>query len=951
MIHLRLRTEYSFRRAYGRPAEVLGALDEDERAAAGIGDDGTWGHVAWWKACRKAEVKPLLGVEVLVVPDPELRGKEGRQTGPMMALLARNATGLRELYRTMTWAHNQGFFYVPRLSYDHINRLSTGNIIVLSGHNADIGALDRQRGNIWLEMNPSNRAWNRRVQRAGGGWGKVICANNFYPTARTHEAYEIIAGRNRRSRISGAHIPSRHELALAVPEAGPEEYEATRHIAGLIRLRGLPQASMVTHDWPESLEAMCRQGIARRGLDGDRWTDEYEARMMREVNLIEEQDFADYFQVITDMVREAKRTMFVGPARGSAAGSLVCYLLDITDVDPLVHDLMFERFIDVTRSDLPDIDIDFPDRKRERVIAQLRERWGEDHVGRIGTVSRYKPRSALDDVARELRIPKWEVEDVKGTITERSSGDERAAFAVADALGDTEIGKGLLRKYPGIRLAGTIEGHARHSGMHAAGVLVTSKPLTAFASIDRNGASQIDKKDAEALGMLKLDLLGLRTLSVLEDALEQIGKGVEWLITYPLDDEDAFEVLNAEHYAGIFQFEGYALQTLCRQMKIREFSDIASITALARPGPLHCGAANEFVQRRLGKAKIQHIHPILSHAAADSYGTVIYQEQVMKVCRDMGKFSWKDVTMIRRIMSKSFGDEFFARYWEKFLRGATEQGVDPVVAKKVWDNICTFGSWAFNKSHAVSYGLISYWCCLLKAHWPLEFGAACLRNAKDNDQGLKILRELLEEGYEYLPVDVDHSGLTWEVHDGKLIGGLTNIKGIGPKKAEDIMRRREGDKPIPPGMLKLLLNPVTPFDHVFEAQERFGDIYDNPEAHKILSGGVSRITDIHEPGEYVFIGRLVERKLRDMNEAHSLAKRGGRRVRGRTRFLNLVLEDDTGQILGKIVRGLYPRLGVPIVEQMRTGDYCLFKGYIRGNFRLVFITQWRYLEEKEETDK
>lgn len=942
MIHLRLRTEYSFRRAYGRPEEVLGALRPDERAAAAITDNGTWGHVAWWKACRKAELKPILGVEVLVVPEPETRE---RQTGPMMALLARNRRGLRTIYKAMTWAHERGFYYVPRLDYDHVNRFKSDDVVVLSGHNADIGALDKRKSNIWLEMNPASRAWNRRI-RAEKGWNKVIAANNFYPHAEDHDAYEIIAGHNRRDRITGAHIPSRDELALAVPEAGPEEYAATEHIAGLVTLRKLPKAKMVKYEWPSTLEDLCRDGIKRR--DFTEWTEEYEARLRHELDLIESKGFTDYFQVITAMVMEAKETMLVGPARGSAAGSLACFLLGITDVDPLVHDLMFERFIDVTRSDYPDIDLDFPDRKRDQVIGQLAARWGETHVGRIGTVSRYKPKSALTDVARELNIPPWEVDEVKGTITERSSGDERAAFAVADALDDTEIGRELIRKHPGMALAGKIEGHARHSGMHAAGVLVTERPLTTFATIDRGGSAQIDKKDAEALDMLKIDCLGLRTLSVLEDTLEQIGKPREWLVNYPLDDEDAFEVLNAERYAGIFQFEGYALQALCRQMKIREFSDIASITALARPGPLHCGAANDFVLRRLGQQKIEHIHPILSEAASDSFGTVIYQEQVMKVCRTMGQFSWEDVTMIRRIMSKSFGDEFFAKYWAKFREGAVSQGVDPAVAQTVWDKICTFGSWAFNKSHAVSYGLISYWCAMLKAHYPLEFGAACLRNAKDDNQALHILRELVKEGYEYTPVDPERSGLTWQVHDGRLVGGLTNVKGIGAKKAADIIDRRASNRPLTPGLLRLLNDPITPFDHVFEAHERFGDLYEHPEEHKILSGEVSQIADIHEPGEYVFIGRIMERKLRDMNEAYSLAKRGGRRVQGRTQFLNMVLEDDSGQIIGKITRDRFPRWGLPIVEQMRTGDYCLFKGVLRGSFRLVFITQWRYLEDRSQ---
>lgn len=945
MIHLRLRTEYSFRSAFGRPEDVLEVLGSPE--AAGIGDSGTWGHVDWFKTLTGRGIKPLLGVEVACVPSPRERAK---QRGAMVALIARTGAGLTELYELMTWANNEGFYYVPRISYDMLNETSD-DLLVLSGMGADLDRLD-SRENVWLELNPLSRSWNRKVDGLRKKWQVVVCGNNLYTRPRDKEAYEILAGRSKRERVSGGHIRGRDELGLAIPEATEVDFTTTHDIAGLVELSELPMASMVSIEWPKTLEQLCREGIRKRGWSkkGKRpWPPEYEARMMRELEMISSKGFEDYFQVITDMVVAAKEIMMVGPARGSAAGSLVCFLLSITDVDPILHDLMFERFIDVTRSDLPDVDIDFPDRTREAVVDHLKAQWGENRVGRIGTVARYKPKSALDDVARELRVPKWEIDGVKDTITDRSSGDERAAFAVEDALGDTDVGKALVEKYPGMKYAGVLEGHARHTGKHAAGVLVTERPITTFTTVDRNGVTQIDKKDAEKLNMLKIDCLGLRTLSVLEDCLEQIGKTPDWLVEYPLDDTEAFEILNQERYSGIFQFEGYALQALTRQMGIQRFDDIAVITALARPGPLHCGAAHEFVQRRIGEAKPTELHPLLRHVTKDTFGAVIYQEQVMMVCREMGQFTWEDVTMIRRIMSKSFGDEFFARYWEKFKEGAAAQGVPEDVAKDVWDKICTFGSWAFNKSHAVSYGLISYWCCMLKARYPLEFGVACLRNAKDNDQALHILRELVEEDYEYLPVDPKRSGASWEVIEGRLVGGLTNIKGIGPAKARDILERRAAGKQLLPGMVRLLTDPETPFDSVFPVRERFGDYFENPTKYGIESGELSHISDIHDPGEYVFIAKLVERKLRDMNEAHSISQRGGRRMKGsRTRFINLVLEDDTGQIIGKITTDRYPRWGKPIVEEMKDGDYCLFKGNIgKRGWRIVYIKKWRYLEERE----
>jgi DNA polymerase III alpha subunit len=948
MNHLRLRTEYSFRYVYGRIHEVIDQLHDIRLTEfAAITDRGTWGHVNWWKACKKAGIHPILGVEIMVVPQPE---KRERQRGPTMAFLATTENALAELHRLTTWSNKSateesdsgGFYYYPRIGYEMVNECSS-DLIVLSGVGADLGAL-QNRSNVWLEMNPENQPWNRRVRREKG-WQSIVCASNQFPATRDKEAYEILTGRNRRDRIGLAHIPSKAELLLAVPTATEQEIEATKHVASLVKLDELPQASMISKQWPKTLGELCEEGKSARSLDGDNWTEIYDARLRRELELIEEKGFVDYFQVIGRMVTTAKRSMMVGPARGSAAGSLVCYLMRITNVDPLIHGLMFERFIDVTRADLPDVDIDFPDTKRDDVIAQLTEDWGTEHVGRIGTVSRYKPRSALGDVAKELGVPPWEINNVKDIIEERSSGDERAEFAVADALQDTEEGMALLKAYPGMMNAGRIEGHARHSGMHAAGVLVTERPISHFASVDKSGACQLDKKDAEAFGMLKIDCLSLRTLSVIEDALEQIGKDADWLVHYPLDDTAAFEVFNQERFAGVFQFEGYTLQTLCRLMKIREFSDISALTALCRPGPLNCGASMEFVERRLGKKRIESVHPLMDEATADSYGTMIYQEQVMTVCRTMGQFSWEDVTAIRKIMSKSLGDEFFAKYWKKFLRGAKRQGVSEKDAKAVWDKMRTFGSWAFNKSHTISYGLISYWCAVLKAHYPLEFGAACLRNAGGDDQSLHVLRELVEEGYEYTPVDPERSGLTWEVIDGKLVGGLMNIKGIGPAKAQDIIERRKKDKPMPPGLLKLLRKPSTPFDHVFEARERFQHIYDDPRAHGITSGPLTHVADIQEEGEYVFIAKLRERKLRDENEARNLARRGGRKIKGRTKLLHLVLEDDTGTIVGKINRHNYPKWGSPIVDQMKIGDYLLFKGRVRSGWRIVYIDRWRYLEK------
>ena len=535
--------------------------------------------------------------------------------------------------------------------------------------------------------------------------------------------------------------------------------------------------------------------------------------------------------------------------------------------------------------------------------------------------------------------------DLKGAIIERSSGDARAAMCIMDTFNDLEIGREVLAKYPQMRIAEHMENHARHNGIHAAGIIVTEDPVHKFCAVNmQNGAAQIDKYDAEKLNLLKIDALGLRTLSILQDVLDQVEWSREKLVNWTLEDEKAFKVLNDEKYAGVFQFEGYALQSLTRQMKILNFEDVAAITALARPGPLNSGGTTQYIKRRVGEAPTEYLHPMTEEITKVTFGVVVYQEQVMTIARDVGKLSWEDVSQLRKAMSKSYGEEFFDRYWQRFKIGAQENGIDEDQALKIWKNINTMGSWAFNRSHAISYGLVSYWCCVLKARFPLEFAAACLRNVKDEDQGIRLLREVVHEGLKYKPFDKYKSEINWSVQDGELIGGFIGIKGVGPKMAEDIMNRRESKQPLTPRQENLLNTGQTPYDDIFECERRFGHIKKDPEKHGI----VTEIIDIDKleadtPGTYVFFGKLKEKNLRDMNETVNLAKRGGRRVDTHNLWLNMTFEDDTGPIISTIDRFKYPRIGKPIVETGRIGEWYLIKGNLKRGFRKIYVEKVRKL--------
>ena len=455
---------------------------------------------------------------------------------------------------------------------------------------------------------------------------------------------------------------------------------------------------------------------------------------------------------------------------------------------------------------------------------------------------------------------------------------------------------------------------------------------------------QVDKYDAEVLNLLKIDALGLRTLSVLQDVLDQIKWDREKIVNYPLNDEKAFKILNDEKYSGIFQFEGYALQSLTRQMKVSNFEDIAALTALGRPGPLVSGGTTQYIRRHTGEAPITYLHPLVKDITEITHGIVVYQEQVMEIGRHVGKLSWEDISQLRKAMSKSLGQEFFDKYWERFKVGAEENGVSEIDAKKIWDNINTMGSWAFNRSHAISYAMLSYWCCVLKSKFPLEFAAACLRNVRDENQGIRLLRELVKEGFEYKCYDRDASEENWSVKEGKLIGGITNIKGVGGKVCEDIIRRRNQKIPFTPRQEKLLTEGETPYDDIFECERLFGHIKKDPGANGISSS----ITDIGEldadrPGTFVFFGKLTEKNLRDMNETVNLAKRNGRRVERHNLWLNITFEDDTGPIISTIDRFKYPSLGKPVVEEGKIGDWYLVKGRVKQGFRKVYVERWRKL--------
>jgi len=940
MINLCNRTEFSFRAAFGS-LEVV--LDMNGKSAGMCDRHGTWGHVQWKKACDKKGIKPIYGVELAIVDDMEERTKQGVS---WVRLIANNEVGLKELYELVTLA-TEKFYYIPRLDWEEIKHVSTNITLILPA--SAVMKID-EGDNIYYALDPTTTKKDaEKVDAINGDF--VACSDNYYPTPDCSGPYQIVCSMGAEKKASAQHIINEYELAEELywcdQEIIDRAIKTAEEIAESCTVE-LPKAQMVKPVVEKKLKQMCEEAAPSRGVDLS--DPVYGDRLKRELDLIDEKDFADYFYVVADMIDFAKDNMLVGPARGSSCGSLVCYILRITEIDPIPYGLLFERFIDINRADYPDIDIDFPDDRRDMVFDYLKDKYGSECVARLGTINRFKPKSTIGEVAKALNIPAWEMKDLKDSILERSGGDSRANFCIMDTFEQLAPGQRVLEKYPEMVVCTDIEGHAKHTGQHAAGILVTADPVSYYCSVDeRTGASMVDKYDAEELNLLKIDALGLRTLSVLQDTLDQIGWTREQLMEYPTDDPAAFKVLNNGQFSGIFQFEGYALQSLTKRITMKNFEDMVSITALARPGPLNSGGATEWLERHSGKSPIEYLHPLAKDITEVTYGVIVYQEQVMQIVRDIGQFSWEETSSIRKAMSKSLGEEYFDKQWKQFKKGAANQGIEEEKAAEIWSKINTMGSWAFNRSHAVAYGLISYWCCLLKGKFHLEFAAASLRHAKDDDQTIKILRELREEGYEYEPFNKELSTDQWSVQDGKLIGGLIGIKGIGLKMAADIMLRREEGRDLTPRHHKLMDNPVTPYDTISEGQDLWGHIYDDPDAYNIASRlrNVEDITD-KSNGMVVFIAKLATKNQRDHNEPINIEKRGGSIMQGQTLYLNMTLEDDTDAIMASINRYDYLKWGKKIVDEGKIGDWYIFKARTRKGFRKAYIKRFIKLTGNED---
>lgn len=915
MPQLRIRTGYSFRWGYGRMPEVVERLKEIGCCDAAVVDFGTWSHVRWEQAATKAELNGMFGMEI-----------------PIKTL---NADGEESKFKQVAWilAKDTSAFYNATTASVQRRGLSPQEFGALNGVIRFMGAATSLEADDYdyIDINPSSllqASINVRLHRKNGK-PLVITGYNDMPSEEHKKyayAWEV------RDSVGLRHIATDEELwaQLKYVMTREEFHSGVKNAYKIAdELRGIKLKKAPLIHLEGDLVALCRAGQKSRLERGhiEAWTDEYEARLTEEIKQIQLKDFDSYFLVVADLVRFAKTKMLVGPARGSSAGSLACYLMEITEVDPIPHDLLFQRFIDVSRSDLPDIDIDFADTKRHLVFEYLQNKYSHACVAKLGNINTLKAASVMAQVGKKFGVPVNETFQVRNALIEYSSGDARYGKGLQDTFDGTGPGMSFKERFPAAaECMGDLEIHPSHTGVHAAGIIVCNDPISDYCTVTEDGVAQIDKPDSEYLNLLKIDALGLRTLGIIEDSDVVTA---EELYSLKLDDRSVLDILNDDKMSGVFQFEGDAVRSVTGSVLVDKFSKIDNLTALARPGPLASGMAQKYIARASGKEEVKYDVPQLERYLKDTYGVFLYQEQIMYVVKEIGLFDWVKTSAIRKAMSGRKGDEYFNKMGDDFVAGATSQGVPLDQAKKIWQEMVTFGSWGFNKSHSVSYAIVTYWTCWLKRYHQLAFAAACLRNAKDDEQTIAILRELAKEGIGYTPIDTEHSGMNWTVADGRLIGGIMNAKGYGPITALKYIQKRDAGLLTEKDRAKLAKAEVQ-FADLREAHTKWGAYYDNPRLVGVTSGSdIIGMKDCRDKKECVVIGKLTKKVLADENEAIRIKKRGGKIMKGQTQFIDMMMVDDStdSPMRFRIRPDLYLRFGKHIAETAPTGSWFLIKAW------------------------
>lgn len=940
---LRVRTGYSTRGVYGRLPEVYSRLLEIGSTTAPIVDWNTFGHVRWEGHIKKQDNKldAIYGVEI-----PILTTGEDGEPYPYKPKAWILAVDLKRFYNASTKAAKAGGLTPEEFgSIEGCLRFPGGALGLLEPSQYD-----------YIDINPAS------FIHAAAGIAKaketrkpyIITSYNDMPGEKDKKfAYSWEVGDSVGIRTIETpqvmwdkvfcHIMSESEFYKGI--------DNTQKVAYILGNKTLNRAPLIHLDG--DLMEVAREGQKYRLKMGHikEWTQEYEDRFLLEMEQIQNKEFDSYFLVVLDLIAYAKKHMLVGPGRGSSAGSLVCYLVGITEIDPIPHKLLFHRFIDISRSDFPDIDIDFADNKRYMVFEYLQEKYGIPNVVKLGNINTLKAASVMAQVGKKFDIPIWETQNVKTAIIEYSSADERYGKGLEDTMHNTTPGISFMERHPDAAdCMGDLELHPSHYGVHAAGILVCNEPIDDYCTINAEGVAQLDKGDAETINLLKIDALGLRTLGIIDDTGCVTADEL-----YSLDyaDPKVLAVLNEGRVSGIFQFEGDAVRSVTRSVNVDSFAKIDNLTALARPGPLGSGMANLYIERAAGREPVEYEIPQLEPYLRDTFGVFLYQEQIMGVVKDLGCFDWEKTSAIRKGMAKSKGEEFFNSMIGDFVKGALSNGISEEDARRVWGEMVAFGAWGFNKAHSCAYAAVTYWTCYMKAYHQLPYAAACLRAAKDDTQTISILRELSREGIPYVALDPEHSDMNWKVADGKVVGGIMNAKGYGPvtatryieKRNAGILTQKERDK---------LFNAEWQFSDLYEAHTKWGRFYETPSLVGVQSGNpIVNMADVEDKDDCLVIAKLTKKVVSDMNEAVRIKKRGGKRIKGASVFLDMFLVDDStdSAMRFRIKHEKYPVIGKEIAETAPIGSWWLIKAWKIPEIDMFIIKNIKRIDDHYQSDK
>ena len=840
--HLHLHSEYSMLDGANRLRDVLARVKELGQPAVALTDHGNmFGALQFYNSARKVGVRPILGIEAYVTQGSHTDRDASRRSNNHLVLLARNETGYRNLLKLTTRSFLDGFYYKPRIDKQLLRRHAEGLIClsaclqgevnekILARREAEAEAVAREmletfgEGNFYLELQDhgieAQRHANEVLIRIARRNGIPLVATNdcHYLGADDATAHDVLLCIGTQKNVSDPdrlrygsdqfYLKTADEMYALFPDH-PEALENTVRIAEACNL-DLPQGTFHLPEFPvpaghtldSYFEQVVRAGLTRRleelARQGARTppSELYQERLEHEIGVIRTMGFAGYFLIVWDFIRHARENdVPVGPGRGSAAGSLVSYALRITDIDPLQYGLVFERFLNPERISLPDIDIDFCMRRRGEIIQYVSEKYGRDRVAQIITFGTLGAKAVIRDVGRVLGLPYGKVDKIAKLVPEMTKSLSDAVEAVPalreQAAQDPEIGEV-------VRIGTRLEGLTRHASLHAAGVVITPRPIEELVPLYKTNKDEIvtqwDKDGVESLGLLKMDFLGLRTLTVIDDTLRMLRhQGVFLdLDAVALDDEDTFELFCQGRTDGIFQFESGGMKDLLRRVQPSRFEDLAALNALYRPGALEGGTVKQYVECKQGRRKPKYLLPQVQPILEETYGVIVYQEQVMRIAQDVAGFSMGEGDLLRKAMGKKI-PEVMEKQKEKFLDGAETSGVDRGKARQLWDHIAPFAGYGFNKSHSVAYAMLAYKTAYLKAHHPVSFMAAMLSSEMSSkDNVAKYIRECREMGIEVLPPDVNESGWSFTAVGDAIRFGLGGVKGVGESAVEAVLAARQ----------------------------------------------------------------------------------------------------------------------------------------------------------------